>query len=224
MAMLGNQKPIQRNKLNEEVFERLCAMLRQGEFPPGEALAVARIADAFGVSAMPVREALTRLMALGALTTVSGRSVGVPKITLEQLQDLRDVRLEIEALAVRWAVARRDDAFVADLRAILVDLKRAEATGDFPLFVRANYDFHARLYRQAGSPTLDDVVNNLWLRVSPHLYHIERVERYRVSNEQHEAMIEAVVRGDAATAAAALVADISGAYDDLASLLRSAVA
>ena len=81
--MFEKQKPIQKDNLHNQVYERLCKMLRQGEFNPGESVAVARIAKAFDVSPMPVREALLRLQAMGVLSNVSGRSVGVPQVTEE---------------------------------------------------------------------------------------------------------------------------------------------
>ena len=109
--MFENAKPIQKNKLHDQVYDRLCMLLREGEFTPGQAVRVARVAEAFGVSAMPVREALTRLLAIGVVANVSGRSVGVPALGYEELTDLRNVRLEVEALAVRWAVRNRDDSF-----------------------------------------------------------------------------------------------------------------
>ena len=98
--MFENEKPIQKDKLQKQVFNRLCTSLQQGEFTPGEAVPVARVSKAFGVSAMPVREALTRLHAVGVLANVSGRSVGVPILSKAELLDLRDVRLEVETTAV----------------------------------------------------------------------------------------------------------------------------
>ena len=73
--MFDKQQPIQKDKLHDQVYNRLCTMLRQGEFTPGEPVPVAHIADAFGISPMPVREALTRLLAKGVLTNVSGLSL-----------------------------------------------------------------------------------------------------------------------------------------------------
>ena len=113
--MFDKQQPIQKDKLHDQVYNRLCTMLRQGEFTPGEPVPVARIADAFGISPMPVREALTRLLAKGVLTNVSGRSVGVPKVSLENLTDVRNVRLEVESVAVGWSIKNSDEKFIKDL-------------------------------------------------------------------------------------------------------------
>ena len=85
--MFENEKPIQKDKLNDQVYDRLCSLLREGEFTPGKPVSVSSISDAFQVSAMPVREALTRLTSNGVLTNVSGRSVGVPALNLSELED-----------------------------------------------------------------------------------------------------------------------------------------
>ncbi len=213
--MLENQQPIQKDKLHDQVYDRLCTLLREGEFTPGQAVPVSQVAKAFGLSAMPVREALTRLLAIGVLANVSGRSVGVPVLSFEELTDLRNVRVEIEALAVRWAVQNRDDAFLAELDVLLERLESTERSGDVHSYIKTNYEFHLRLYQQSGSPVLTEVIDTLWLRVSPHLYRLEHEDQYKVSNVHHRDIVESVRRGDAEAASDALVADLSDAYDVL---------
>lgn len=213
--MLENAKPIQKDKLHDQVYGQLCSLLREGEFIPGEAVRVARVAEAFGVSAMPVREALTRLQAIGVVANVSGRSLGVPNLGYEELTDLRDVRLEVEPLAVKWAVKNRDNAFVADLEKLLRRLETTESTDDVQGFIKANYEFHLRIYQQSKSPVLTDMINTLWLRVSPHLYQLERKKQYKVSNSHHRKIVGAIRAGDVETATQELALDISDAYEVL---------
>jgi DNA-binding GntR family transcriptional regulator len=219
--MLKNAKPIQNDKLHDRVYDQLCTLLREGEFTPGQAVHVARVAEAFGVSAMPVREALTRLQAIGVVANVSGRSLGVPSLGYEELTDLRDVRLEIEPLAVKWALANWDDAFVADLEKLLKRLEANERSGDVQGYIKANYEFHLRIYQQSNSPVLIDIINTLWLRVSPHLYQLERENQYKVSNIHHRKIVRAIREDDEATATQELVLDISDAYEVLVRTLFS---
>ena len=219
--MLENAKPIQKDKLHDQVYDQLCTLLREGEFTPGQAVHVARVSEAFGVSAMPVREALTRLQAIGVVANVSGRSLGVPSLGNEELTDLRNVRLEVEALAVEWAVVNRDDAFVADLEKLLKRLETTELSGDVQGYIKANYEFHLRIYQQSNSPVLIDIINTLWLRVSPHLYQLERENQYKVSNIHHRKIVRAVREGNEATAKQELVLDISEAYEVLVRTLFS---
>ena len=221
--MLKNAKPIQNDKLHDRVYDQLCTLLREGEFTPGQAVHVARVAEAFGVSAMPVREALTRLQAIGVVANVSGRSLGVPSLGYEELTDLRVVRLEVETLAVKWALANRDDAFVTDLEKLLNRLETTERSSDVQGHIKANYEFHLRIYQQSYSPVLIGIINTLWLRVSPQLYQLERENHYEVSNIHHRKIVRAIREGDEATATQELVLDISGAYEVLVRTLFSKI-
>ncbi len=164
---------------------------------------------------MPVREALTRLLAIGVVEIVSGRSVGVPSLGYEELTDLRNVRMEVEPLALRWAVRSRDDAFIADLEKLLVRLESTERSGDVSGHIKANYQFHLRLYQQSHSPVLISIIDRLWLRVSPHLYRLERENQYKISNEHHRTIVQSVRDGDAQGATNALIDDLLDAYDIL---------
>src|SRR3984885_15204144 len=100
--------PVSRDTLQEPFYNRLASLILDGGIPPGRLVTIQSLAEAFGVSAMPVREALKRLTASNALTVVSGRSIGVPPITLERFTDLRNVRREIEGAATEWAAQRID--------------------------------------------------------------------------------------------------------------------
>ena len=105
---------VPRNTLQDHVYRQLCELILNGEIAPGQLVTIQALADAFGVSAMPVREALQRLTAARVLTVISGRSIGVPPLSYERLSDLRRVRIEVELLAAVWANAkhrqRRDRA------------------------------------------------------------------------------------------------------------------
>src|SRR5690606_1628733 len=189
--MLKGVAPLRRETLQSQVHQRLSSLILEGELAPGESITVASIAEALGISPMPVREAISRLTALGALTVVSGRSIGVPKLGPEELADLRRVRLQVEATAVRWATENIDDEFVGKLQGLLDAMEAAENLGRVKEFIHSNYDFHFTIYRQAQSPVLLEIISNIWLRVNPHFHLLHRYGHYRVSNRQHRALVEA---------------------------------
>jgi len=162
---------------------------------------------------MPVREAISRLTALGALTVVSGRSIGVPKLGPEELADLRRVRLQVEATAVRWATENIDDEFIGRLQGLLDAMEEAENLGRVKEFIHSNYDFHFTIYSQARSPVLLEIISNMWLRVNPHFHLLHRYGHYRVSNRQHRALVEAICARDAEAAVRSLHEDINSAYE-----------
>ena len=107
--------PLNRETLQDRVYRRICDMILDGEIEPGQQVTIQSVADACGVSHMPVREALKRLTAANALTVVSGRSIGIPSLSRSALTDLRNVRLELESLAAVWAARRITDEELANL-------------------------------------------------------------------------------------------------------------
>ena len=218
-AIRGSVSPLRRETLQDGVFRRLSSLILEGGIAPGQSITVASLAEAFEVSPMPVREALTRLSAIGALTVVSGRTIGIPKLTRERLDDLTRVRLEVEATAVRWAGGRADGRFLGDLAPILDRLREAERTANAKLYVGANHDLHFRIYRQAASPVLSGMIEVLWLQISPYFHLLRGSGNFHISNDCHEALFEAFRKGDAGRAVDALQADINGAYRVLRDLI-----
>src|SRR5271165_686362 len=118
-----------RSTLQDHVYRQLCELILNGEIAPGQLITIQAIADAFGVSAMPVREALQRLTAARVLTVISGRSIGIPPLTAERMLDLRRVRLEVETLAANWAAPLATDDQLRSLEALLEKLEEAARSG-----------------------------------------------------------------------------------------------
>jgi len=111
------QMQVARVTLPEEIYRRLKTMILDGGLMPGELVTIQGLAGAFGVSAMPVREALQRLTAEGALRVISGRSVGIPELESDRLTDLTKVDTALAKLpckrsltAPRWHVKNRSEA------------------------------------------------------------------------------------------------------------------
>ncbi|MGP9680201.1 GntR family transcriptional regulator [Halomonas sp. AOP27-A1-41] len=210
--MFEGVMPLKHETLQSQVHQQLCELILQGAFVPGESVTVARIAKALDVSPMPVREAISQLMALGALTVVSGRSVGVPRLGPAELADLRRVRIEVETTALRWAVAAADEVFIDRLAGILIEMEKAEETGRVKEFIYENYKFHFAIYQHAGSPLLLDIIATLWLRITPQFHLLQSSGHYRVSNCQHRDLLAAISSRDTEDAVVALKADIDSAY------------
>lgn len=211
--------PLPRETLQDHVFRQLRELILNGEIAPGQQVTIQGLAEAFEVSTMPVREALKRLSAEKALTVVSGRSIGIPPLSAERLEDLRRVRVEVEGLAAAWASERIDGETLSELETGLAAMKAAAASGDVKSYLRANRAFHFLIYRSAGSETLLAMIESLWLQISPYFHLLHGSGNYAVANEQHEAMLAAIRAGDAAALRTAVRADIDGAYGVLTKLL-----
>lgn len=210
--------PLNRETLQDRVYRRLCDMILDGEIEPGQQVTIQSIADACGVSHMPVREALKRLMAANALTVVSGRSIGIPSLSRAALDDLRNVRLEVESLAAIWAARHINDEELLRLGEECRRLEAANATGDVKSYLRANHAFHFSIYRASRSPRLVAIIENLWLQISPYFNLLRGT--YGAANTQHQQMVDALRLRDEAKVEAAIRADLESAYRTLVGLVE----
>jgi DNA-binding GntR family transcriptional regulator len=208
-----------RNTLQDHVFRQLCELILNGEIAPGQLITIQTLANAFGVSAMPVREALQRLTAARALTVISGRSIGIPPLTRERLLDLRRVRLELESLAAMWATPNIADAEIDRLQECIQNMEEAARSGDRKQYLRLNRTFHFAIYGAAGSDSLSAIIENLWLQISPYFHLLHASGNYFKANEQHELMLDAIRARDGAAASLGVRNDIEAAYQVLVSLL-----
>lgn len=212
--------PLNRETLQDRVHRRICDMILDGEIEPGQLVTIQSIADACGVSHMPVREALKRLQAANALTVVTGRSIGIPRLSRAKLDDLRDVRLETESLAAKWAVRHVSESEVSSLVSECVKLEKANAAEDVRSYLRANHAFHFSIYRAARSETLLAIIENLWLQISPYFSLLHGSGNYGAANTQHRVMVEALKLRDETMIEMAIRADIDAAYRVLVGLVE----
>jgi DNA-binding GntR family transcriptional regulator len=211
--------PLVRDTMQERVYRQVSDLILDGEIAPGQVVTIQSLADAFGVSTMPVREALKRLTAANALTFVTGRAMGVPRLDRDRLIDLRNVRVEMEGTAVRWAAERIDETTLEEVRRIFTAMDKAIAAGDVKGFLRGNRAYHFTIYRASGSPVLVNVIETLWLQISPYFNLLRSSGHYVSSNVRHRTLLRGLTDHDPATAARALTDDIDGAFDVLRGLL-----
>jgi DNA-binding GntR family transcriptional regulator len=212
--------PLARDTLHERAYRRICDLILDGEIAPGQVVTIQNLAEAFGVSAMPVREALKRLTAAGALSLLTGRSIGIPRLSIERLADLRRVRLSVEGMATEWAADLMEPNELARLRRQCALLSRAAKDENVRDYLRANRAFHFIVYNAARSPTLVAIIETLWLQIGPYLNLLRGSGNYVASNATHQAIVEALAAQDGKSAARALRADIDDAYAILAKMLQ----
>lgn len=211
--------PLSKETLQDKVYQQIRELILDGSIVPGEMVTVQSLADAFGVSPMPVREALRRLTAAKALTVVSGRSIGIPRLSRTQLVDLTRVRVEIEPIAAAWAAKRVEDRDVASLGQQLRLLEKANATSDVKSYLRANYAFHFSIYRAAGSDNILSIIENLWLQISPYFNMLHGSGNYSTANAHHQEMLAALRGRDEEAVRTAVRADIDAAFQVLLRLV-----
>jgi DNA-binding GntR family transcriptional regulator len=206
---------VERETVQERVYAALREKLMRGGFEPGQKLKIAELAEAFGTSAMPVREALNRLTAERALETLPNRTVHVPALSKDCLQDLKETRFAIEGLAVARAALNMTAETLAMLRRFIDAQSETDAEHVSEASAEQNRAFHFAIYRQSGSAVLLPIIESLWLQFGPYLR--DASERFDGRDGRgtnfHVEIVEALARGDGDAARHALEADIGRAFD-----------
>lgn len=159
-----------RGGVKEEVFQRLRRGLMVGAFVPGQVMSLRKLADSFGTSAMPVREALTRLVVANALEDTANGSVRVPRLTPKRLNELFAVRELVEGLACEMACRNCTPRLTDTLASINTELLEAISKRSVLGCLSANQRFHFTLYEAAESEVLMPVIESLWLQFGPTMY------------------------------------------------------
>jgi Transcriptional regulators len=159
-----------RGHLQNQVFERLRRGLMVGAFMPGQVMSLRKLANGFGTSPMPIREALTRLVVVNALEETPNGSVCVPRLTPERLEELFGVRELLEGAAAELACRKCTPALIDELTAINDELLEAIEKRNVLGCLSANQRFHFTLYGASESEVLLPLIESLWLQFGPTMY------------------------------------------------------
>ena len=210
--------PVVRETLHGLVYTELRRSLIHGLFDAGETLRIQEVAETLQTSTMPVREALGRLVSEQALEALPNRSVRVPLITRERLEDLARARRLIEGQIVMLALPNLTQGDFERLRRLTKEYDAAFG-GRADRALRAselNHDFHFHIYRAARSAVLIPIVESLWLQSGPYVRAAARLHdevRDIPATHYHWALIEALERGDGAASVEALTDDIARSFN-----------
>lgn len=195
------------------VQDNTYATLRQwvtvGKFLPGERLKIRNVAQALGVGVMPVRAALLRLAAEGALTHSANKGVSVPALSKAEFDDVLQNRLLLEGEAAERGALRMTLPERQALRQLVQTMDTALHANDAKTYLDANEEFHVRLYRAAGSPLLMALIETVWLKVGPLSNQLfDDNPDAGVLNDAHTDMLQALDKGDASGVRRAIERDL----------------
>jgi DNA-binding GntR family transcriptional regulator len=195
--------------LRDKVVEELRRRIIECDYAPGHRLTEDRLADDFGVSRNPVREAIRVLEREGFLVAQPRRGAVVASISAQDVEELFDVRLSLEVLAAQQAAHRIDDCGAAVLRGLVADAAEASTVSDLAAL---NGRFHGEICRSSGNALLIGILDSLRDRLE-WIYRQSAVERAPHSWAEHEALAEAITAGDAEAAAHAAHTHVLAARD-----------
>ena len=167
-----------------------------GTLAPGERLVEARLSEEFGVSRVPVREALRSLAADGIVAMEPRRGASVPVYSPEFVRELVEVRATLEALNAKLAARRHNPESVARLQQIVSQGAEIARRADPKQLQEDNAAFHEALAGIAANAVLREMVRSLRERTAP-IFAPHSRARARENWEEHAAIVRAVVAGDA---------------------------
>lgn len=218
----GGLETVARATLQEQIYQQLRNRIMSGFFKPGQALSMRSVAEAVGVSVMPVRDALRRLEVENALVVGHNRALEVPKLDADTLMEISDMRIALEGLAIERAMPAIYEADLEQLRGHFTAMSESIVSDDTDGYLAANWAFHSHIYRRTGAGILISVIESLWLRMGPY-FRLTAEDYEHLDNAViiHQDIVGALERGDAADARAGIIADIEAATRDLKNWLDS---
>jgi DNA-binding GntR family transcriptional regulator len=197
-----------KESLSTQIYQQLRRNLMAGRYEPGQKLKLRDLADQLGISVTPVREALARLASDHAVVQVDHRSVRVAAMDIDRFNEIRELRMDLEAKAAHYAAdsATRDD--IDRLVRIHQRLKEARASQSYADIVLANQEFHLELCVSARMPVLQQLIEVLWLRCGPLMNGLTQWPAPKPKQHPHALVIKALRARDGAMASAAIRQDI----------------
>lgn len=205
----------------EYVYEALKQSCMIGEFEPGQKVTLPQLAEAFGTSQMPIREATNRLVAAKAMEAPPRRSLRIPEATIASLETLLPLRLLLEGEAARLAVlAGKTDGLADELTVINDEMPELAAQEDVKAYLHANQRFHFTLYAAAGNPDMVDMIELLWMRYGPLMNIVRSGVLSETGGSHHLALIDALRARNPEAARDAICADLTDAANPIRAAIR----
>jgi len=206
--------PLSHARLADQVCEQIREMIVSGRFAMGTRLVEVQLAKRFGISRAPVREAMRRLVEDGLVDERPRIGATVREIGAVDVIDLYNVRLSLEATAIRLATRRR--MATGTLRQQIALMAQAATRNDRTLVARHELEFHAEIARESGNALITQIFHNIEgrLLMAIALDNDSQQNLHAVAAE-HEPLLAAIEQGDDLAAAAVMTAHITSTVTPL---------
>ncbi len=181
--------------LQAQIVSRVRDAIVQGELAPGTRLRTAEIASQFGISRIPVREALHELAAEGFVTVIPQRGAFVAELSIEDLEEIYLLRACLEPLAARLAVANLGPELLEHLTKLVDQMEASE--DDWPRWNELDLAFHLDLYAASEQPRLYRMVTLLRANIARYTVLYKQSPDYMPNvRTHHRELLDAYVRRD----------------------------
>ena len=192
-----------RGLLKEKAYLELKQRILDGTFAPGTFLAERQLAQQLGMSKTPIRAALERLELGGFITVSPQQGILVRDLTIQDIADQYEIRLALETFVLRAVSGRLTDSQKDQLHGNLVEQEANTRGGSVDQAVQLDADFHILFGEFLGNQEILRVMSHLRDKMRRIIARVYRLNPGRIltSYQEHSAIAEAVLLGDAALAA-----------------------
>jgi len=203
---------------NESIADSLRADILRGKLKGGQALKQDEIAAQFGISKIPVREALIQLKAEGLVNFYPNRGAFVSELSAVEADEIYVMRIALETAALARAIPNLTVAHLKHAKEILDAIDREE---NIAKWGELNWEFHATLYSPAALPRVMDTIKTLHSNIARYLVlYLAGLAYQKKSQKEHRAILEACRHGNTEKAVTYLEDHLRGASKHLVAFLN----
>jgi DNA-binding GntR family transcriptional regulator len=218
----SQRKPLKRQNLASMLVDDLRKRLLCGEFSSGTLLRQEQLAQEYGVSRMPVREALRQLDSEGLVIMQANRGATVSELSLAEIDEIFDLRVFLELDLLERAIPNMTPVSIDKSQRILDELDAAYATRDIAQWGSLNGKFHMSLYEPSGRSISLSLISRISLQVDRYLrLQISMTEAMTDGAIEHKAMLDLCSQGKTAEALELLATHIRRTKAQLIDILSA---
>lgn len=192
------KKQIEKHQtLREKILEMIRDAILKGTLKPGERVSEPELAERFGISRTPIREAFRQLESEGYLEVIPRKGAVVASLSERDIEEFYAIKIILEGFAAKMAAENLTEKDIERLEAINERLQKIADEGDVKSFFRVHNEFHDVFIKAAGNDKLYEMINQLVMKFKRlRLASLSQPGRMEISVEEHRNMIEAFKNHD----------------------------
>lgn len=190
------KRPIEHHQtLREKILETIREAISKGQLKPGEKVAEPELAERFGISRTPIREAFRQLESEGYLTVIPRKGAVVTSLSERDVEEFYAIKSILEGYAASVAAEKLADKDIERLEGINDRLEKLAREGDVKTFFRVHNEFHDLFIRASGNEKLAELINQLMMKFNRlRLASLSLPGRMEISVQEHKKIIDAFKR------------------------------
>ena len=183
--------------LSQQIANTLKDEILSGKYPPGVRIRQESIAEQFGASRSPVREALRMLEADGLINLVAHTGAWISHLSLTECEEMYQLRERIEPLLLRLSIPHLTSSVIEELQALI---RQMESTTDVERFLKLDRQFHLLTYSRAETVLVGEMVNRLWNTTQHYRRAYSQMmaaTSFKPAHYEHHLLLAAIINHDA---------------------------